>query len=1144
MESSIDVIPITRDQADVTGDSDVRYAAELHQEYQSTWDVQVLQQAIRLYRSAIDTLSGQRTPSNRTRALSSSLTHSPLSPKGAAADLESSAGDNALKRCQLQLAAALGDLVEHNPDDIATIDEMIQICHDGLQDMLTSHPLFNTLQYWLGVALCRRYEATAVVSDIEEAVAAQRSARRYYVHGPITQYTILCELCHSLTRSFQQCGSRSDLAEAAALARQALSAAPEHHPQRYLFLLRLAYVSIISFMANGKLEELREAGVVAESAIELCLHGHRDRHKALGIAATASGVLYEHSNNLADIERAIEYLSEAVHSFPVSYGNNLALALQRRFSRKGDVSDLERSIQIARRAIQDSLPTHRFRDYLISNLSFSLRHLFLLRGDPAILEEAIQLQRQGIEKCAPGEPQRFVPVDNLAKLLLLRFRQNLNLEDLYEAVRLWREALTLQPPGRPNHGAALCQLAEGLIILFEEKREVKHLHEAISLHHKLREDGNPNDHRQSDFLFAAGKAYYTRFRCSLHYIDLEASIQQHRASLALRPVGHPERHRSLHELASALRTRYELASEPNLSDIEEATSFQEDALELLPEAHPDRALLQCGLARMFATYGSPLYSVTAAMEAVTDALMDEHSSAQARIGEASDVLEILDERVSRYPTRFHPSHRRLLEVHVLAIRLLPSIANFGLDIRARLRLLYQAEQTASRAARISLSLDDCDTAIEILESGRAVFWAQYLRLRTQFDDLPHDLSQELSTVANQLEAGSDSRALMTGGPGKPSSDALLEEQATKRRLLGEQFEALVHQARSLPGYDRYLLPPSFTTLSQAADGGIIVVLIPGETKSHAVIMRNEQSRPVVTSLTLPVTTDRLLELSDVLQNANVHQRKTLRRKTRKIMTTQRRITMTGPRNLLSELWDAVVFPVFQELRLKVCPIPVLIESTFTMIKRKIGRQRARLWWCSTGVFAFLPIHAAGASYGSTDCTSSYVVSSYTPTLSALLSARQKAHAIRKADIRMLLAGVPHPCEGEQLQEVVNETRMIKATVPPKNLIPLPPDADCSINPSASASAHDVISRLPEATFLHLACHGRQDPENALDSGFAMRDRMMTVAELMSVKLRHAFLAFLSACDTARGDEQQPDQALHLAAAMFFVGFPSIVGTMW
>lgn len=53
-----------------------------------------------------------------------------------------------------------------------------------------------------------------------------------------------------------------------------------------------------------------------------------------------------------------------------------------------------------------------------------------------------------------------------------------------------------------------------------------------------------------------------------------------------------------------------------------------------------------------------------------------------------------------------------------------------------------------------------------------------------------------------------------------------------------------------------------------------------------------------------------------------------------------------------------------------------------------------------------------------------------------------------------------------------------------------------------------------------------------------------VSELMNFDLKNALFAYLSACETAKGDSERPDQAVHLAAAMLFVGFRSIVATMW
>jgi CHAT domain-containing protein len=97
--------------------------------------------------------------------------------------------------------------------------------------------------------------------------------------------------------------------------------------------------------------------------------------------------------------------------------------------------------------------------------------------------------------------------------------------------------------------------------------------------------------------------------------------------------------------------------------------------------------------------------------------------------------------------------------------------------------------------------------------------------------------------------------------------------------------------------------------------------------------------------------------------------------------------------------------------------------------------------------------------------------------------------------------------------------------------------------NAEPSVQSVLNDLPTAHILHMACHGHQE-EDALQSCFALRDGSLSIASLMSMRLPHAMLAFLSACETAKGGRNQPDQAAHLAASMLFCGFRSVVGTMW
>jgi CHAT domain-containing protein len=98
--------------------------------------------------------------------------------------------------------------------------------------------------------------------------------------------------------------------------------------------------------------------------------------------------------------------------------------------------------------------------------------------------------------------------------------------------------------------------------------------------------------------------------------------------------------------------------------------------------------------------------------------------------------------------------------------------------------------------------------------------------------------------------------------------------------------------------------------------------------------------------------------------------------------------------------------------------------------------------------------------------------------------------------------------------------------------------------AGSTTITETSKMMRTANVVHLACHGIQDNVDATQSGFCLGDGRLTIAMLMELKLDNAFLAFLSACETAKGDQKQPDQAMHLAAAMLFNGFKSVVATMW
>ena len=194
-------------------------------------------------------------------------------------------------------------------------------------------------------------------------------------------------------------------------------------------------------------------------------------------------------------------------------------------------------------------------------------------------------------------------------------------------------------------------------------------------------------------------------------------------------------------------------------------------------------------------------------------------------------------------------------------------------------------------------------------------------------------------------------------------------------------------------------------------------------------------------------------------------------------------------------------------------------------------------WCITGPLTFLPIHAAGL-YGESEQPKifDYVVSSYTPTLTALLSAKRPAQ--RSATSRLLAVSQPATPRQQPLPGTVREVDAIQRIHDSTGRLPITRLNDLE------ATIDAVLRGMKECNWIHLACHGIQDAASATNSAFALFDGRLTLKEIMKQSFSHTELAVLSACQTAKGDKRLPEEAIHLAAGMLLAGYGSIVATMW
>jgi CHAT domain-containing protein len=169
--------------------------------------------------------------------------------------------------------------------------------------------------------------------------------------------------------------------------------------------------------------------------------------------------------------------------------------------------------------------------------------------------------------------------------------------------------------------------------------------------------------------------------------------------------------------------------------------------------------------------------------------------------------------------------------------------------------------------------------------------------------------------------------------------------------------------------------------------------------------------------------------------------------------------------------------------------------------------------------------------------SDYVVSSYAPTIGSLIEARKQATRL-PAEVKVTIVAAPNLEGNIPLPNATVETDMIKEKMAKK--VTLPKNTFFTSPPHLA----DILEEMEDATVIHLACHGQQDPEEPLESGFMLQDGLLTVSHVIQLRLQKTHFAFLAACESASGDREQPDEVIHLGAAMLFMGVKSVVGTLW
>ncbi|KAN0141049.1 CHAT domain containing protein [Lactarius tabidus] len=413
-------------------------------------------------------------------------------------------------------------------------------------------------------------------------------------------------------------------------------------------------------------------------------------------------------------------------------------------------------------------------------------------------------------------------------------------------------------------------------------------------------------------------------------------------------------------------------------------------------------------------------------------------------------------------------------------------------------------------ASYQIDKDQLKQAIETLERGRSLLWSEMRGLRTSTDQLRkvdpaiadkftetnRALEIVATTVAETMNTASENH-VAGGGQGMDPFGNLLMQQ---RKLL-EVRGSLIPVIQTLPGFENFLKPPPFDFLNSAAARGPVILINQSRWRSDIVILLKDSPPSLIsTPPNFHVRANRLKE-----QLLSV-------RKDKGLGSNDYDLTLAS---VLADLYELVGKPVLERLRKLEVP------------------DKSRVWWCPTSAFCSLPLHAMGPIPSDDDHKLYFMdlyIPSYTPSLTALIESRKhdsQPQTFHKPSL--LLIAQPETLPGAEGEIKVIES--IKTSV--TTLV------------SELATPMTVADHLRDHRFAHFVCHGLLEPGQPFDASFELHGDNLTLLEIVRSQLPAAEFAFLSACHTAELTEDSiADEGLHLAAAMQYCGFRSVVGTMW
>ncbi|KAF8442050.1 CHAT domain-containing protein [Boletus edulis BED1] len=1056
--------------------------------------------------------------------------------------------------------------------DTSDLTQAVSYVEAAVAALTPEQSLYLPFVVNLASSLLNRYWMYGDVADLSRIIETSTTAlsASLSTQSPYRD-SLLNNLATALKERFAQRRDKADLDTALMHYQSCLDLRPPSHPSRHSVLGNLADAMLLKFEVDGHLQDLESAANHYVSALQLRSPGQDDHSRLLDNYGAALQSRYTVFGNIDDLDQAIQYLTTSSDILPSTYSGRpvtlliLGIALVDRFTATGNIADLDSSIEKLSSALQLCAPGYYQRPVILSMYGCALSVRYNAKGDLQDLSLAASMCKDALTLSSPKESTYSSTVATLTSTLLDCFQKSGNIEECQTIIDHCDRALASMRPGEPtavDYGPSLVNLGRAFFTRFQAQRNKADLDAAIeraSLACTL-----PTLSERFSSTFALASLLYNRYTQGEDLKDLEQCVKLFNVAEEQMPLKHLSRTTMLHNYARAM---YDLGRHRNhLQDFNVAIGLFKEAIKDVPASHSYLPWMHLHLAEALHERANRFDDVDGHHEAikillcVIETLPDDSPALHSVCHGAAIIFMTLYELSNRqhpslmeegfqcfkkaarytYGSSFMSVYVALLWVKyakklhhssaLLAYQTSLDALDQHLLVTASIKgrhavllgkhLVAETSTLATDAMACAIPGGELELAVELSEQGRGLLWSQLSRSRTPLNALrsageagralASDFERVNAKLSQSIVPPEESLAAMTG------SLTATEAAARRYRQLSQELQDIIGRIRRQEGFQSFLRRPSFESLQCAAVGGPVILVNISDERCDAVIVLQDAPPRLVP---LPNTS---LEALTTLSAGYYHMLQMTSRVGEEKMREREVLVV------LRTLWDTVVSPIVDELA--------------SLIPRG-----SRIWWCPTSKLTTLPLHAAGPYRKGTLNLPNIYVSSYTPTLAALIRARRRptssastssaSTSSQHTPPAFIAIGQAKPASstGPALQTVSTELALVQSL--------LPRSSSFSVLDEEASTADAALTALATHGWAHIACHGYPNAERPFDAAFALKDERVTVLDIADASIPGEF-AFLSACHTAVGDRNAPDEIIHLAATMQFVGYRSVIGTMW